>query len=135
MQPPFAWNSSVIQSNDICFTSDNSTTSTKLISQTSPNSSSSFNAPPPQYYNSENVHYYTSHSNTQQTQEERTLQRGEINNQLINQQPNCAWGVINTQMQHNFVPTPSTPIPAIYSGTSPSPPQRFGIGGVGGGAR
>uniref|UniRef100_A0A915MM14 NR LBD domain-containing protein n=1 Tax=Meloidogyne javanica TaxID=6303 RepID=A0A915MM14_MELJA len=72
---------------------------------------------------------YGNQNNNQQ--EER--RGGEINS--INQPNNCAWGVVNKQMQHHFVPTPSTPVPAIYSGTSPSPPQRFGVGGVGGGGR
>ena len=155
MQPPFAWHSPTntggIQSNDICFSTNASTSSTKLISQNSPNSS--INAPPlynnstnSQYYNSniqESTHYYRGqNSQIRQNQEERTLpilpNRGQTttnNNILVNNQqppPNCSWGVVNTQM-HHFVPTPSTPVPAIYSGTSPSPPQRFGVGGVGGG--
>ncbi|CAK5083387.1 unnamed protein product [Meloidogyne enterolobii] len=145
IQPPFAWhspsNTGIQSNNDVCFSS-NPTTSTKLISQQQQTSPilTSINPPPiynnstnsQQYYNNSNniqessQHYYRNQNNNQQ--EER---RGEINS--INQPNNCAWGVVNKQMQHHFVPTPSTPVPAIYSGTSPSPPQRFGVGGVGGG--
>nr|CAD2179068.1 unnamed protein product [Meloidogyne enterolobii] len=147
IQPPFAWhspsNTGIQSNNDVCFSS-NPTTSTKLISQqqqTSPNNILTSINPPPiynnstnsqQYYNNSNniqessQHYYRNQNNNQQ--EER--RGGEINS--INQPNNCAWGVVNKQMQHHFVPTPSTPVPAIYSGTSPSPPQRFGVGGVGG---
>lgn len=150
IQPPFAWhspsNTGIQSNNDVCFSS-NPTTSTKLISQqqqTSPNNILTSINPPPiynnstnsqQYYNNSNniqessQHYYRNQNNNQQ--EER--RGGEINS--INQPNNCAWGVVNKQMQHHFVPTPSTPVPAIYSGTSPSPPQRFGVGGVGGGGR
>uniref|UniRef100_A0A1I8C0I5 Uncharacterized protein n=1 Tax=Meloidogyne hapla TaxID=6305 RepID=A0A1I8C0I5_MELHA len=142
MQPPFAWHSpsTGIQS-EVCYSS-NPTTSTKLISQQQQTSPTSTINPPQiynnstnssQYYNNsiqDSSHYYN--TNQQNNQEERIIPRE--TNQIINNQPNnCSWGVLNTQMQHHFVPTPSTPVPAIYSGTSPSPPQRFGVGGVGGG--